>query len=359
VCEQVQFAVPHNRTVLTLSVNKIDPGTLMAVVQDITRAIELESRVREDQQRFSAIFDNVRDYAIYTADLNGRLDTWNQSLSRIGGWERSDVIGTKIGICFPKDLAAQQESLSLLDRARRFGTAEFEGWAVRRDGSLYWANTVATALPDEDGEPAGFFLVTRDLTERKQMEDRLLALSNTDPLTGAFNRRAGDARLLEAALYWRSHGQVFSALMLDCDHFKAINDRWGHDTGDVVLIALVGICQQHLRATDAIFRWGGEEFLVLLPGISGAIAVTVAERLRLALEAAEISSHAIKVTLSIGVAEIRDGEATANDLLHRADQALYAAKNGGRNQVRADLQLHDGMRAGQQTGAPSGSAPVR
>ncbi len=338
ICAQLQLPVPGSRNVLTLGINKINPGTLMAVIEDITRAIEQERRIRDDQQRFRAIFENVRDYAIFTVGLDGCVDEWNRSLNRLGGWEAADVAGAPVDILFPPAAAGQTCAAGLLERTRQFGTAEFEGWGVRKDGSMFWGNTVATSLPDREGRASGYVLVTRDLTERKQMEDRLLALATTDPLTGACNRRAGDAKLAEAFRCWQCHGRIFTVLMLDCDHFKAVNDRWGHDAGDEVLRALVRICGENTRGPDAVIRWGGEEFLLLLPGTGPDIALSVAERLRRAIEAAKIASEAgiLTVTISIGVAHAQAADTCVDDVVRRVDRALYRAKRTGRNRVVAD-----------------------
>jgi diguanylate cyclase (GGDEF)-like protein/PAS domain S-box-containing protein len=337
ICDQLQMAVPGTRIVLTLGVNKINPDALMAVVQDITRAIEQENRIRDDQQRFRAIFENVRDYAIFTADIDGRVDEWNRSLNRLGGWEPDDVTGEPIEVFFPPGAAGQSCSNSLLDRTRRNGTAEFEGWGVRKDGSRFWGSTVATALPDREGRANGYVLVTRDLTERKRMEDRLVTLATTDPLTGVLNRRAGEARLQDAFRHWQRYGRVFAVLMIDCDHFKTVNDRQGHDAGDKVLEAVARICTGILREADVTIRWGGEEFVLLLPATGLAAAVAVAERLRAAIAAAatECHGHAITVTVSIGVAAVDEPDAAADDVVHRADRALYRAKHAGRNRVVA------------------------
>jgi diguanylate cyclase (GGDEF)-like protein/PAS domain S-box-containing protein len=335
ICDQMQVAVPGSRTVLTLGINKIDPDTLMAVVQDITIAIEQELRIRADQQRFRAIFENIRDYAICIIDLDGRIDEWNRSLQRLGGWEAADVTDAAIDILFPPDGVDRAESAALLDRARQHGTAEFEGWCVRKDGNAFWGNTVATVLPDADGRATGYVLVIRDLTERKQHEDRLVALAATDPLTGAANRRSGEAALKAALLDWRRHGYGFAVLMIDCDHFKSINDRWGHDAGDAVLVDLVRICGENVREADTIIRWGGEEFLLLMPRTGVETALAVAERVRAALQDAEIRHGAdvIRITVSIGVAEASANDASADSIVRRADQALYEAKDAGRNRV--------------------------
>jgi diguanylate cyclase (GGDEF)-like protein/PAS domain S-box-containing protein len=339
ICDQLQLDVPNTHRVLTLGVNKIDPGTFMAVIQDITRVIEQESRIRIDQQRFRAIVDNIRDYAIYTVDLEGCLDEWNRSLNRLGGWQPADLEGANVARLFPPSTSGRvAPSTILLDRAGRHGTAEFEGWSLRRDGGSFWGNTIATALPDRDGNALGFVLVTRDLTERKHIEDRLVALATTDPLTGACNRRAGEAKLEEAFRSWQLQGRVFTVLMLDCDHFKNVNDRWGHDTGDAVLVALVRLCRDKLRTADVAIRWGGEEFVLLLPETGREMAIMIAERLRTAIEAADIVTHAsgIRITVSIGVAESAGADICPDDIIRRADHAAYSAKHAGRNRVVAE-----------------------
>ena len=338
ICDQMQLVVPGTRAVLTLCINKINAGTLMAVIQDITGAIEQERRIRDDQQRFRAIFENIRGCGICTVGLDGRIDAWNRSLNRIGGWGPDDVTGMPIDLLFPQGNNGQPGGSALLERAGQNGTAETEGWTVRKDGSTFWGNTVATALPDRDGRASGYVLVTRDLTERKEIEDRLVALATTDPLTGASNRRAGEARLEEAFSRWRRYGRTFVVLMVDCDHFKAVNDRWGHDVGDAVLVALVRLCRETLRETDVTIRWGGEEFVLLLHETSRDVALSMAERVRAAIEAVKVehSGNAIRITASIGVAEVAESDRGAEEAVGRADRALYRAKNAGRNRVVAD-----------------------
>ncbi len=209
ICDQIQVSVPGTRIVLTVGINKINSGTLMAVVQDISRATEQERRIRDDQERFRAIFENIRDCAICTVDLDGRIDGWNRSLNRLGGWEPADVIGAPIDIFFPMGKDGLRLGTGLLERARLTGNAEIEGWNVHKDGSTFWGNTVATARPGQHQDVNGFVLVTRDLTDRKQIEDRLVALATTDPLTGASNRRAGEERLAEAFGRWRRYQRSF------------------------------------------------------------------------------------------------------------------------------------------------------
>ena len=159
---------------------------------------------------------------------------------------------------------------------------------------------------------------------------RLEALLREDALTGLSNRRAILTQLGGMVSAARRHGHPLSIAMLDLDHFKRINDRHGHKTGDQVLVAAARVLGAHLRAEDQLGRLGGEEFLVLLPDTDASAAAHVAEKLRTELAGARTT---VPVTVSIGLATW-DGEAP-EDLLHRADEALYAAKAAGRDRVTA------------------------
>jgi two-component system cell cycle response regulator len=172
---------------------------------------------------------------------------------------------------------------------------------------------------------------TKDLqTELVAQGARLEALLREDALTGLSNRRAILTHLAGMVSAARRHGHPLSIAILDLDHFKRINDTHGHKTGDAVLVASAHAMGTHLRAEDQLGRLGGEEFLVLLPDTNGSAAQHVAEKLR-----AEVADAAapVPVTVSIGLATW-DGEAP-EDLLHRADEALYAAKDAGRDRVMA------------------------
>lgn len=157
----------------------------------------------------------------------------------------------------------------------------------------------------------------------------------TDPLTGLYNRSTLPAIFDREAVLARRRNTSFSVLMLDIDHFKRVNDDFGHATGDQVLKIFSECLVKTLRGSDAIFRTGGEEFVVILSDTDQHNAIQLAERLRKIIEQTEITadSHSLFVTTSIGIAEY-EREATAEDLLKRADKALYLAKKTGRNQVK-------------------------
>ncbi|RZL35334.1 MAG: diguanylate cyclase [Rubrivivax sp.] len=173
--------------------------------------------------------------------------------------------------------------------------------------------------------------------ELKAANAALEHLATRDPLTGLHNRRSLDARLVEAhALdrrYGATNGRVHGLLLVDVDHFKRVNDEFGHPAGDAVLRHLAQVLQSSVRVTDVAARFGGEEFAVLLPELAGPLdAVMAAEKIRTAIEAAAFP-HVGKVTASIGVSLASPDDADVRPLIDRADAALYDAKRGGRNAV--------------------------
>jgi len=164
---------------------------------------------------------------------------------------------------------------------------------------------------------------------------RLRKLSITDPLTGAYNREYLQTHLPAAIEAADVRGQAYSVAMIDVDHFKRVNDRFGHDVGDAVLAQVAGRLRSAIRDDDTLIRYGGEEFLVLLPKSVVAVAHEIAERMRNKLQRRPIrvGDHEIEVRLSAGVAEHHRGRESGADLIRRADLALYSAKDRGRNRV--------------------------
>lgn len=176
---------------------------------------------------------------------------------------------------------------------------------------------------------------SRAMKELDEAKAQLTRLANLDPLTNIYNRRHFITRS-ETALQNRSANVPFSILLLDIDHFKEINDLHGHEIGDQALVGVVAVCSAILRKADIFARFGGEEFIALLPNTTQETAVAIAERLRVALEGAALPTAAgdLRLTVSVGIS-LCCGEraATVQELIRRADEALYQAKESGRNQV--------------------------
>ncbi|MCC5856149.1 MAG: GGDEF domain-containing protein [Idiomarina sp.] len=188
-------------------------------------------------------------------------------------------------------------------------------------------------------------LVNKNLTER--LRESLAVVSHqaaTDALTGQLNRHALNKALNDLIVKGERRNAVFSLLMLDIDFFKSINDTYGHDVGDRAIQHAGQVIAEQLRDDDLCARFGGEEFVVLLPALDEEKAVQVAERIRLALEASPLENPHHTMTLSIGVATYKSG-VTAESLLKAADDGVYAAKHQGRNQVCVALGDHHNVKA--------------
>lgn len=178
----------------------------------------------------------------------------------------------------------------------------------------------------------------RNLCRMKALQDELERASQTDQLTGLYNRRYGVERLNEEIERARRYGRDLSVVLLDIDHFKQVNDTLGHQAGDEVLQAVASQLGALSRSTDCVIRWGGEEFLFVFPETTTDEAAGIVERLRAHLESFPVhvsaeGGRAVPVTISGGVATL-DVTDTLETLVDRADQALYRAKEEGRNQLR-------------------------
>lgn len=166
---------------------------------------------------------------------------------------------------------------------------------------------------------------------------KLQAVATTDPLTGVGNRRSFDQEITRRVTQFRRYGTPCSLLIIDADHFKTINDTWGHDAGDQVLISMAKVIAATLRDIDPLFRIGGEEFAALLPETVGPNARTAAERVRVAVSESQIpaANRRLEVTVSVGGAELLVDD-SVESWFKRADTQLYAAKKGGRNRISLD-----------------------
>ena len=208
---------------------------------------------------------------------------------------------------------------------------DFPGRMKRKDGRIIDISISTNALRDEQGQYAGVEGIWRDITQRKEMERELERLATRDDLTGLANRR----HILDALerAFKRREGRhdamPFCALIMDLDHFKRINDTYGHVAGDAVLRGVARIVEALSRAGDQIGRLGGEEFLLLLEGADLAAAREAAERIRSAVQAASIEvapGLQVSQTLSIGISCWMHADGQSTDMLERADRALYRAK---------------------------------
>jgi diguanylate cyclase (GGDEF)-like protein len=228
------------------------------------------------------------------------------------------------------DAVRLQQAVEQADEGR---TVTLEVQLKTIDGILVHYLVSTTAISRSHGGGMAVVGVGFDITDRKELETELERQASIDYLTGAYNRRKLLTFLkIECARVLR-YGRSLALLMFDIDHFKSINDTHGHDVGDRVLCEIVRRAQACLRQSDVFARWGGEEFSVLVPESKIESAALLAEKLRIAVRQTPIDI-AGTVTASFGVVEYRNSE-SVDELIRRADQALYRAKSGGRDRVDA------------------------
>ncbi|BAL23993.1 hypothetical protein AZKH_1678 [Azoarcus sp. KH32C] len=273
--------------------------------------------MQREQDKLTTIIRSAKE-AIIVADATDRVTLVNPSAETLLGKSIQQIKhGSFIDILDDTDLMTR-----LLDDPD--GSPEI----IRRGELILSAQ--ASRINADDGHLAGSAALIRDITIEKNLEEELRKLSTTDALTSLFNRRFLDDTLTKELARAQRYGHPLSILMLDVDHFKKFNDRHGHEMGDRVLKAVAGAMRETLRQQDFPCRYGGEEFLAILPETSGPGAFNAAERLRQAIAALNVEG--LSVTTSIGCASFPDIMAdSADNLIECADGALYTAKERGRN----------------------------
>lgn len=254
----------------------------------------------------------------------GRIVDANPMLEALFARPRERLLGADLHILFsPTERARIAELLGRAD-------GQPHDLDALREGNPFAAE-ISIARLREDGRQVAEI---RDVSRRKALEQQLLHLATTDPLTQALNRRAFEERALQALQRSQRQNLPLCLALLDLDHFKRVNDHHGHATGDAVLREFSALCREQARATDLFARFGGEEFVLLLPDSHLDAAAQGLERLRVNL--AENDLQGLRIRVSIGLAEWLPGE-TLEQLLQRADTALYSAKAAGRDcLMRAD-----------------------
>lgn len=280
---------------------------------------------------------NAAPIGICVTDANGYFEMVNPAYCEFYGYAKKELIGQHFTLVVPK---AYRDQLSQMHDTFIAGE-EIElrqEWEVRcKNGETRTIIAEAARVRGDDGAPRKVTYVV-DITSRKRLEEqlkqaneRLDHLAHHDELTGIFNRRAGLMRLEEELKRCQRYGSKLSVAMYDLDSFKHINDTYGHGIGDDVLKEMTQLIAKEIRSTDFLVRLGGEEFLIIMPEADISSAYLAADRLRQQAAATPMTTHALIITLSAGVASYM--EASTTRLLDRVDKAMYRAKQSGRNKV--------------------------
>ncbi|OYX10476.1 MAG: hypothetical protein B7Z08_00850 [Sphingomonadales bacterium 32-68-7] len=327
-------------------------ATALPIAAILMARTRLEAQLRQQNLELNEnlsllrLAENLAGIGRWQYDMRSGRQIWSEQMLELNGMPRELAPD-------PGDVRAQlpDGGAILFGRiARERETREpyeIEYPLMLADGSERRLRLVARNQFDPAGNRVGLFAVAMDVTERVQREQALerereramqLAIvaqkqALTDQLTGLANRRCTLERLERLVAASRKDGEPLAAVMFDIDHFKLINDSFGHATGDAVLVRVGELARREARGGDLIGRVGGEEFVWLLPGLAPGRVPELAERLRSAIEEGSAAGGLPRVTVSLGHAQFRPGD-TGERLLARADAALYEAKEGGRNRVR-------------------------
>ncbi len=320
--ESFAYLLTYNFAIPALVMGFI--GMSLMTMQRILVSSQLNAEMaRESAQRFKRLL-NVSSGGIAILK-DGLICDANQQLQKMTGRSQSELMGAEFRSLFS---GKEQPRLKGLIRFPSGAPQDIE--VRRQDNTFFPAELTLEPLTDESG--GDYVAELREVSHRKAMENELIRLARIDPLTGSLNRRsfteAFDVELLRA----RRHSHAMCLALLDLDHFKSVNDTLGHKAGDDALCQFASLCQNMARGTDVFARFGGEEFVLLMPETTVAGAKVILERIREAVAEQRIitGDTSTGFTVSIGLAHF-DRDDTQDSLLQRADQALYEAKENGRN----------------------------
>ena len=302
--------------------------TLLPVTADLENRSRLHSKLRESEVAYRMIAEHCSDI-IFNLKIDGTIRYVSPSCRQVG-YEPAQLIGHNCSMLIAPDhltdaAAAHFRSLKMGGQTNRF-----EYLAVTASGEQRWLETHARLIFDDDGNPEGVLSIVRDIHAQKAVQRRLSDAALVDSLTGLNNRMAYH-EAVERRLKAGETGACVA--MLDIDHFKQVNDRFGHAAGDIVLRGFADVARRIIRDGDMVARIGGEEFAFFFPHTALPQALAICDRIRNELSATifRAGTSAINVTVSGGVAEL--GTAGINQALKIADMALYRAKQAGRNQL--------------------------
>ncbi len=281
----------------------------------------------ENDRLLGSIVENS-DNLILATDLSGIIVYVNEAFCKTLGYSKNELIGQHT-----RTLKSGKQDKEFYKNMWKslLKDGEFKGVfeSKRKDGTLFYDKKHIKTIKDENGESIYYVSISRDISKQKKQEDKLIKELYMDPLTKIFNRRKYDEIIDEKIKKYKTGNETFCLILIDIDHFKSINDNYGHDMGDFVLEEFAKIIDQNTRDDDLQFRWGGEEFALVI-NKSVKEVKKICEKLRITI--VKHSFQSIKISASFGISCVCDA-VDKKSLFLNSDKALYKAKQNGRNQV--------------------------
>ena len=308
----------------------------LGIVARRLRRLDASQREHGEVRRQLAAIVEHTDDAVFSLTPGGTIDSWNGGADRLYGYGSREAVGMSIAALVTADHEGEEEAH--VARAVAGGEVErYETVHVRRDGARIDVALTLSPIRDAAGAVVAASVIARDITERKRFEGQLQYLADHDPLTGLFNRRRFEQDVERELARSRRDRSAATLLAIDLDHFKEVNDSYGHSAGDELIKRVAELLRTRLRTTDLLARLGGDEFAAMLPGTDAAAARLVAAGLLQALRSEPRPGPLPgrqTVTASIGIVTFEGGEElTAAELLAEADIAMYDAKEAGRDRA--------------------------
>jgi len=297
----------------------------LSTARDITEEYEREKEI----EKLSKALEQIDDI-VYITDKSGNITYVNSAYSRHTGYAREEALGqnsrmSKSGI---HDREFYKELWDTILNGEVYRNTLVNR---KKNDDLYYEKKTITPLKNDSNTVIGFVSTGKDVTEETMMHQQIERIATIDQLTGIYNRHKFEELFALESERSRRFTQPLSLILIDIDHFKSVNDTYGHDVGDQVLVQLSAIVQENIRKIDIFARWGGEEFLVLCPGTQMDNVKELAEKLRDAVEKRPFAVVG-KITISMGVS-VLNSEDSFSELFKRADLGLYHAKEHGRNRI--------------------------
>jgi len=324
---------------------------LLSCLADITEQKIMQQNIIKSEEMLRKLMDSIPDLVL-VCDIEGNLTYVNKSIRTILGYDPKEEDRMPSNVLSFLDKEEIETARNNMQRLLKEEIGPIEYRCIKRDGSYINVEVNSTVLREASSEPFGYVFVTRDITERKKVQEELrrskeeieqanneLIKSNyllqeqsiRDSLTNLYNHRFIMELLGQEIRKTLQNKAVLCLMMLDIDYFKRVNDNYGHQTGDRVLSAVSKLIQLNIRDNDYAGRYGGEEFMILLPEIRILEAYDIAEKIRKSIQNYSFTKKNLNVTISIGLTEYHSEDVKA--FVNRADTLLYRAKENGRNRT--------------------------
>ena len=323
------FCAKFKNAILTTLMEKNIPMDQIKIMIDIfdtslTNTLKLFTEKEQEKEELLQIQkDIIEDHVLLTTtDKHGRIIHTTDAFCKLSGYTKEELLGSSHRIM--KDPNVPKEYFENMWNTIIEGKSwESKVRNIAKDGTLFIVKTKIIPIKDRNGEIVQYMAIRDDITAKEK--------AKYDPLTNAFTRGEFDDKFEKYFEEAKHNKTKLSLILVDADHFKSINDNYGHKKGDEVLIEISRILSDSIRGEDICARWGGEEFVVLLPGTSKEVAAKIAQRMRKSIKNNIVVGGKAQ-TCSFGVTSIYD-EDSMDAMFERSDKALYSAKNGGRDKV--------------------------